>query len=334
MKTKLLYIGDKSSRMPTSGIFIEELKKIGDFTFIEDGSEIPLDERLSLYRQTDILLTTWSALRVPDELADDPGNLKYICHLTGEVSPYLSVKIIEAGIKVTNWGDAPSNEVAEGAMVLLMSIMKDMHGRIQVIRNDRQKLDAQSWTLQGMHLGLYGFGVIGRRFAEMAHVFGPVIKVFDPYVNEVPNYCTKVDSLEELFSQSEAVAIHAGMTEETRGTVNAELLAMLPDYGIVINTARGGIIDQNALFAELESGRLRAGLDVLDLGDRLPEGHPARKWENCIFTHHGISTHKPMPKSGEILTKYQEICLDNLNRYINGQQLRFVMDRTRYLRST
>ncbi len=337
MRPKILYIGDKTSKMPTSGLFVDELKKLGDLTLIPDGSEMPLEERIRLYRETDILLTHWQAMRVPDEIADDPGNLKYICHVTGEVKPYVSLKIIDAGIIVTNWGDAPANGVAEGAMVLLLAMIKDLHKRIQAIRNDIVHFTPdthESWTLQGLNLGIYGFGVIGRRFAEMARVFGPVIRVYDPYVTDVPDYCIKVNSLEELFSQSEAVAIHCGLTDETRGSVTAELLAMLPDNGIIINTARGGIIDQDALFRELESGRLRAGIDVLDGSDRLPVGNPARKWENCIFTHHTISGSKTLPKSSKSLTNYEQICIDNIKRFINGEPLRFVMDRTRYLRST
>jgi phosphoglycerate dehydrogenase-like enzyme len=106
---------------------------------------------------------------------------------------------------------------------------------------------------------------------------------------------------------------------------------MLPDNGIVINTARGGIIEQDALFAELESGRLLAGLDVLE-PDRLPEGHPAKKWSNAIFSTHSIG--KSHPEGQNVLRPMHQICLENLRRHIAGMSLEFVMDVDRYQRST
>jgi phosphoglycerate dehydrogenase-like enzyme len=110
---------------------------------------------------------------------------------------------------------------------------------------------------------------------------------------------------------------------------------MLPKYGIVVNTARGAIVDQEALFAELKSGRLRAGLDVLD-PDTLPPDHEARRWENLIWTCHSIGgglwpTDGAPPAE---LAPHQEICLDNLRRFLRGEPLRFVMDEVRYARST
>lgn len=158
-----------------------------------------------------------------------------------------------------------------------------------------------------------------------------MLRVFDPFVTDFPDYVTPVSGLEELFRQSEAVSIHAGLTAATRGTVTAGLLALLPRHGILINTARGDIVDQDALFRELESGRLRAGLDVLAGPDRLPSGHPARQWQNLIWTCHDIErdwhTDGEPPKK---LHAMHEICLDNLRRFRDGQPLRFTMDRCRF----
>ena len=128
--------------------------------------------------------------------------------------------------------------------------------------------------------------------------------------------------------------VHAGLSDETRGSVTAELLAKLPDNGIIINTARGGIIDQPALFAELEKGRLLAGLDVLD-PDRLPEGHAAKQWPNAIFTAHniGASTIEGVAGKAELQPMHL-VALENLKRHADGEPLKFEMDRVRYLRST
>ncbi len=337
---KMIYLGNENSRMPTEGPFIDALKELGELTLIPDASEIPSDKRAEMIRQNDIVFTMWQAMPIPDEIADNPGRLKYMCNITGELKKYISMKLIESGIPVTNWGDAPANSVAESAVCLLLAVIKDLHLKIMNVRNDKWGLDDNqltSGTLEGLNLGLYGFGVIGRRFAEMVNVFGAEQYVFDPYVKELPSYCTRVDTLRELFEKSEAVAIHAGQSDETRNSVNAELLALLPDNGIIINTARGDIIDQDALFVELETGRLRAGLDVLavdgGLKDRLPEGHPARKWENLILTCHKNSKIWWPEKPGE-LKKHEKKCIENIKRFVNGEPLKYIMDKVRYERST
>ncbi len=333
---KMIYLGNTDSRMPTKGPFVEALKELGELTLIFDASEIPDSERAKMIRQNDIVLTMWGSMPVPEAVVENPGKLRYACNITGELKKYIPEKIIESEIYVTNWGDAPANEVAEGAVCLLLAVLKDLHIKIMNVRNDKWGLlenQFTSGTLEELKVGLYGFGVIGRRFAEIVNMFGAKQYVFDPYVKELPEYCTKTDSLKELFEKSEAIAIHAGLSEETKGSVNAELLSLLPDNGIVINTARGDIIDQAALFAELKKGRLRAGLDVLADNDRLPEGHPARKWENLILTCHNSSKVWWPERPGELL-KYEKICIENIKRFISGEPLKFIMDKVRYDRST
>jgi phosphoglycerate dehydrogenase-like enzyme len=221
-------------------------------------------------------------------------------------------------------------------MALLLAAMKDLHYHVVRSRGKlpRGAAPPAGGTLEDTNVGVYGLGVIGRRFVAMLRPFGAIIRVYDPYVDDVPEGCVRVDSLEELFSQSQIIVIHAGLTDETRHSVTAELLAMLPDHGIVINTARGGIVDQEALFAELRSGRLRAGLDVTE-PEPLPARHPVRRCLNCIITPHCIGTSwaEDAAQPQRLGTMHRN-CLDNLRRFARGEPLRFVMDRERYLRST
>jgi phosphoglycerate dehydrogenase-like enzyme len=136
-----------------------------------------------------------------------------------------------------------------------------------------------------------------------------------------------VASLEELFDGAQAIVIHAGLTNETEKSVTAELLSRLPDQGVVVNTARGAIIDQEALFAELKSGRLRAGLDVLS-PDELPENHEARSWENLIWTcHRFMGGGWP---GDDTLGRRDHNLLGNLHAILDGRPPRFVIDEARY----
>ncbi|HEY3412887.1 MAG TPA: NAD(P)-dependent oxidoreductase [Armatimonadota bacterium] len=333
----LLHIASgEANRDIFNPIFRSEIARFGELRIVEDGSSLSGDERTALIRGCDVLLTGWGAAPVSAAVASEPGTLRYVCHITGEMRRTVPIEIIDAGIPVTNWGDTPASGVAEGAMALLLGAVKEIHLRVKHIERGGWGLDpaTHGGTLEGLNVGIYGFGAIGRRFVDLLRPFGSTIRIFDPFAAGLPDDCLRVSSLEELFDTSEAIVIHAALCDATAGSVTAGLLAKLPDHGVVVNTARGGIIDQDALFAELESGRLRAGLDVLD-PDSLPEDHPARGWENLILTGHHIEN--PWPLDGRpatALTPMQRVCVENLRRFEAGEPLKFTMDRTRYLLST
>jgi phosphoglycerate dehydrogenase-like enzyme len=218
-------------------------------------------------------------------------------------------------------------------MALLLAVLKDLRGRSAGLVAGKgagaRELGLPSGTLHGLRLGLYGCGAIGRRFVQLVAPFEPELLVYDPFANGLPECCRKVDSLDALFAESEAVVIWAGLSDTTRGSVTAGLLAKLPDHGIIVNAARGEIIDQEALFAELKSGRLRAGLDVLVGDDYLPKGHEAHTWPNVLITSHDIAS-SCWPERPPHLSESDIVALDNLKRFIAGEPLKFVMDEARY----
>lgn len=311
------------------------LADFGELTVVEDASLLPEAEIIAKIRNCDVLVTGWGNIRIPDIVAVSPGSLRYICHITGEMRGIVPLAIIRAGIPVTNWGDVPAFEIAEGAFTLLLACLKNLRSHIEEKQQGEWRLirSETSGSLRGLRLGLYGYGAIGRAFAELCRPFSPEIRVFDPYATNIPSDFIRVEALDTLFAQSDAVAIHTALTPETKHTVGVDQLALLPAGGIVINTARGSVVDQEALFTELASGRLRAGLDVLDGDDRLPPDHPARHWPNVIFTAHDIHS-SDWRRDPDGLRDYHLAALENLRRFAHGEPLRFTMDETRYNRST
>jgi phosphoglycerate dehydrogenase-like enzyme len=334
---KLLHIAAKEKhRYIWTDLFTDALKKFGDLTVIEHGGKLAPEQVRKIIRDNDVLLTCWDAVPVPEDIAENPGRLGYICHITGEMRRYISQAIIDSDITVTNWGDAPAGSVAEGAVTLLLAMLKNLPRQVLEVREGGWHLGDEfpGGSLDDLTVGLYGFGVIGRRFAEMLSPFHANMLIYDPYIQDIPAYCKRVQSLENLFQSSHVIIVLAALSDQTRKSVTARLLAMLPDQGIIINVARGGIMDQAALFKELESGRLRAGLDVLE-PDRLEPDHKARKFENCIFSAHDIAPlwtwHKPHLKA---LNRVQENCIGNIRRYSDNRPLLYVMDTDRYAKST
>jgi len=331
---RMLHLRAQYSRMPVGGLLAEKLREIGEFDDIPFDPNMPEGELVDFIGQYDVLITMWGNFKVPALLAKRPGKLGYICNFSGSVKDWIPEEIPVSSIQLTNWGDAPANGVAEGAMALLLAVMKDLPEHILNVREDNWGAVPEKFgSISRMRIGIYGMGVIGRRFVEMIRPFRPELMVFDPYVSEFPEGCTRAESLQELFAFADTLVVHAGSSPETAKSITAELLAMLPDNGIVINTARGELFDQDALFAELESGRLRAGLDVLSFSDYLDKGHPLRQARNCIFTAHSISS-ESWPSHPDKLDRMYEIGIENLTRYKNGEPLHFIMDPVRYARST
>jgi len=321
--------------------FIARLGELGSLELHEDAAAWPRQQVLDCIRRSDVLLTGWGSLPIPEEIAADPGRLRYVCTITGSIRQCIPRSLLEAGITVTNWGDAPAQSIAEGAMALLLAVLKEFPAHILDKRAGKwlPATGHLQGSLAGLPVGLLGLGVIGLRFVELIRPFRPVLMAYDPYAAQWPPDVERVDSLADLCARAFALVLHAGLTPETHHVLDAALLARLPDHAIVINTARGGLIDQPALFRELERGRLRAGLDVLDTDgkDWLPLPHPAAGWPNLILTSHQVGR-QIWPPPGQLpcreLAASHLTCLDNLARFRSGQPPRFQFDLNRYDRST
>lgn len=311
------------------------LAALGELEIVSDAGALPRAEITARLREADVAVTGWGGVELPAELAADAGCLRYVCHVTGTLKTQVPREVV-AALPVTNWGDALAFDIAEAALTLLLACLKDLRPHIEEKRAGGWSLPLASMgSLRGLRLGLYGYGAIGRKFAELCQPFGAEIFVFDPFATALPAGLIRVASLDELFARSQAVALHAALTPATRGSVTAAHLARLPDHGIIVNTARGGLIDQAALFAELATGRLRAALDVLDgADDALPAGHPARDWPNLILTAHQTQYTPWTDRRHERLLPMHEICVENLKRFAAGEPLRFRMTPERYDLST
>ena len=326
-------------RRVLSSIMQEELQKFGELVILTRGKQMTEEEIAGHIRGCDILLTCWGSTPIPDSIAADRGSLKYILNITGGLRGWIKPCHIAAGIPVTNWGDAQGPVVAEGAMALLLAVLKNVRALGKLVEGGFWGGgDLPQTSLYKLRVGIYGMGYIGRKFVDYILPYESILTGYDPYVSDElwPPAVRRVDSLNALFDEGiDCLVLHAGMSPETRHTVTAELLRKLPDDGIVINTARGGIIDQAALMAELHTGRLRAGLDVLDspeAGDMLLLNDPARFYPNLVLSCHVIGGDN-WPRR-ERLELYHEISLDNIRRFLAGEPLRFPMDLDRYDRST
>mgnify|MGYP001079042445 CR=1 FL=1 len=242
-------------------------------------------------REVDAVVTGRNSPRLPDELVTDRGRLRLLAHCHGTVKHLVSAQLVEAGLAVSNWGDNVYG-VAEGALALLYACLKQIPQMDAFIKND---WSGDQWigltypaTLVERDVGLYGCGPIGRHMARILLPLGARVRAYDKYATELPDGVEQVDSLTELFDRSQIVSIHCGLNDETKGSVDADCLARLPKGGIVINTARGGIIDEDALLKELQAKRLIAGLDVIS--DERHWAQSPLNLPNAIFSGHKVAS--------------------------------------------
>ena len=140
--------------------------------------------------------------------------------------------------------------------------------------------------LDELTLGLVGCGTIATQAARMCEPLVGRILTFDPFAAEIPAFVERVDKLDDLLIQSQLLSLHLPLSAQTRGLLGARELALLPDGAVVVNVARGGILDENALAGELNSGRLGgAGLDVF-AQEPLPGDSPLLSTPNTILSPH------------------------------------------------
>ncbi len=228
---------------------------------------------------------------------------------------------------VTNGRGAFSHSLAEFVLAALLFFLKDL--RRLVRRQEAGVWDPEDMEmLHGRTLGIVGYGDIGRATAALVRPLGvkvlalrrrPELSADDPLVDEV----LPAERLGELMARSDDVVVAAPLTPETRGLVDAGALAAMKPTAVLVNVGRGPVVDEAALVAVLEQGRIRgAALDVFET-EPLPEGHPFWRLPNVLLSPH-CADHVP-----GWIEDGTRVFLKNLDRFLRGEPLLNVVDKTR-----
>ena len=218
------------------------------------------------------------------------------------------------GVVVTVTPGANANAVAELTVALLFAVARPLvQGREAARAGDWGALPGIE--LAGKTLGLVGLGRIGRLVAAKARALGMCVLATDPYVEEHAD--AQLVDLETLCAEADVVSLHAPLTDETRGLVDRRFLERLKPGAALVNTARAGLVDEDALLSVLESGRLRAAaLDVLEQ-EPPPPGHPLLARDDVLVTPH------MGPHTEEATTAMGHVALDELIAVLSGRMPRF-----------
>jgi phosphoglycerate dehydrogenase-like enzyme len=240
----------------------------------------------------DALITTWDSPRFGDNLIEMAPKLRFIGHCGGEVKSRFAASLFDK-LTITNAADPMARATAELGAAFLMYCARDIDRyRAAVRRSNRIFSEVHEHGteefLYGREVAMLGFGRIGRALVDLMRGFDLRWVVYDPFAPRslADSYPITFCELEPLLRRAHLLVLAAALTDQTRGLLNRKTLALLPEGAAVINIARGGLIDLDALTAEVHRKRLRCALDVTDPVEPLRVNHPLRTLPGVILTPH------------------------------------------------
>jgi D-3-phosphoglycerate dehydrogenase / 2-oxoglutarate reductase len=273
------------------------------------------DDILAVARDADAVLVTYAKL--PDDLLRQLTRCKVIGRFGLGVDNIDLPAAREMGIIVTYVPDYCIEEVSDHAMALLLSLARKIPFSNKLVQSGRWEMPAvvPIRRLAGQTLGLVGFGNIPRKLAPKAKAFGLRVVAYDPYAPADVLKAAGVEGVgfDQLLATADFVSIHAPLTPETRGLFNAATFAKMKRGALLINTARGPLVDEAALAAALDAGQVgAAALDVL-AAEPPPKDHPLFGRDNVILCPHTAFY------SIEALEELQTKCASDVARVLLGE---------------
>jgi phosphoglycerate dehydrogenase-like enzyme len=267
-------------------------------------------------RNVEILVTGWGCPPIDAAVLDTAPRLRAILHAAGSVKGHVAPECWERGLLVSSAADANAVPVAELALAMILLAGKNVIGLRERYRRER------TFTIGAIQpgignfrrrVGVVGASRIGRQVMRLLEPFDMTVSLSDPYVS-APPAGVRLLALDDLLRESDVVSLHAPATPETHHLLDRRRLGLIPDGGVLVNTARGSLIDTDALVGELATGRISAILDVTD-PEPLPADSPLYELPNVFLTPHIAGSH------GNELGRLGQTVVAELERLVAGVPL-------------
>ena len=288
----------------------DALEALGELTVYE---HTPSEEILNRIGDAQIVLTNKTPITA-ETIAQKP-NMRYI----GVLATGFNVVDVAAakanGVVVTNVPTYGTQAVAQYVFALLLEICHHVGHHNQQVQNGRwtQGRDFCFWDyplmeLAGKTFGVIGYGRIGRAAAQLARAFGMKVIAYNPDAEG-----EEMVTLDELLRQSDVISLHCPLTSENTGLINRDTIARMKDGVILINTARGPLINENDLREALLSGKVQgAAVDVVSV-EPIRADNPLLGLENCLITPHIAWAPK------ESRQRLMDVAVDNVRAFLEGK---------------
>ena len=294
----------------------EQLKVMGEVICNPGDTSDPAATKNNI-QNADVAITSWGCPHLDKGMLDAAPNLRAVFHAAGSVKPIVTDELWNRGIRVSSANGPLGRGVAETALGLTITSLKDMW-------NLSRRMESGGWSetrvnvreLYGVTIGVIGAGKAGQYYIDLLRNFDVEILIYDPFVTAEKAQeigAIKVE-LDGLMARADVISIHAPSLPATNKMINAQRLQLMKDDAILINTARGSIIDEPALITELSKGRLFACIDVTD-PEPPPADHPFRSLPNCVLLPHiAGSVNNGVLRLGQF-------AIDELRRFLAGEAM-------------
>ncbi len=245
---------------------IEFAKSLGEIVWLDTAKE-SIDDLKEKIKDCDTYITCWGSPALTPDILECAPKLKLLTHLGSTVAPVVCDEVYERGIKVISGFDYFSKSTAEGAVAYMLAAMRNIPFYNDRLKEKRiwREIDDYTDSVIYKKVGLVGYGGVGRYVAKMLSTFDVDMKVSAR--RELPEEDKKLFgftqcSMEEIFESCDIISIHLAYNNSTHHMIDDRLLSKIKPGALLVNTARGAVIDEEAMIKHLEKGDFNAALDV------------------------------------------------------------------------
>lgn len=270
---------------------------------------------LTLLASADACLTSWDVAPLDAEVLAAAPRLRAMAHMGGSVKRFVSEAAWERGLHVTSAAPALARDVAETTVGLMIVGMKRVWPLAEHVRQGGWR-ESSWWPARELYrkqVGIVAASNVGRHVIALVKPFGPRILLYDPFISAEQAAALGAEQvgLDDLLRRADIVSLHAPAKPDTYQLLDARRLALMKDDALLINTARGNLIDETALVAELSRGRFFAFLDVTDPEPPAPDS-PLRRLPNVVVIPH-------IAGCIEDCTRLGDLAVEELRRFFAGE---------------
>lgn len=287
----------------------KKLEELGH-TFISYKKDNDINKQIERVSDADVLML--ANMPLDEKVVENAKNLKYIdVAFTGV--DHIPVELAKKnGIAISNASGYATDAVAELCISFMIQLLRNIKENEESLRNNGTKEEFVGNLLNSKTVGIIGAGEIGRRVAFLCKAFGCKVIAYNRSVVDDSNIDEQME-LDELLKEADIVSLHCPLTKETEGMIGKKELSLMKNSAILINTARGAIVNTDDLVYALNNDMIRgAAIDVYDKEPPLSKDYPLLKAKNVILTPHmGFSSLESMEKRADIV-------FDNLFSYLDG----------------
>lgn len=296
----------------------EGLTKEGHEWTVYDTVTTDTDELIQRAGDADVLIIANHPL--PGEVIRADKNLKFISVAFVGIDHVDVEACKEKGVKISNTGGYCNDAVAELAVGMALDCLRNITACHEAVQAGEGKGTLAGHELAGKTVGIVGTGAIGLRTAEIFKVFGCKLIGYNRSPKKrAEELGLTLMPLADVMEQADIISVHTPLTPETKGLIGEEEIGRMKPGAILINTARGPVVDTDALAKALREGRIKAGIDVYEQDPPLPKDHPLLGAPNLVCTPHvGFDTRESIDRRADMV-------FENIHAWVKGEQIRTML---------